>query len=234
MACKLVAYYRVSTTKQGESGLGLEAQQTDVHRHVEQTGCDLIASYTEVETGKKHSLDNRPALRKAIAHAKRSKATLVVAKLDRLLRSTVVHSLLKTSGVNFVACDNPYANELTIDILAAVAEDEVRRISARTKAALAAYKQRGGVLGAARPECRGNLSDAARAKGTALAAAARARNATEAYADLLEYIVELFEDSSSLREIAATLNGEGHTTRRGRPWNPMQVKRVLERADSAV
>lgn len=234
MACKLVAYYRVSTTKQGQSGLGMEAQQSDVERHVEQSACDLIASYTEVETGKKHSLDNRPALRKAIAHAKRSKATLVVAKLDRLVRSTVVCSLLKTSGVRFVACDNPNANELTIDILAAVAEDEVRRISARTKAALAAYKARGGVLGAARPECRGNLSEAARAKGTRLAADARIRNAREAYSDLLDYMVELAEDGSSLREIAAALNAEGHTTRRGMPWNPMQVKRILERAESAV
>lgn len=233
MHCKLVAYYRVSTAKQGESGLGLEAQEADVVRHLEHTGCELIASYREIETGTKHGLDNRPALRKAIAHAKRSRATLVVAKLDRLLRSTVVANLLKTSGVRFVACDQPNANELTIDILAAVAEDECRRISARTKAALQAYKARGGVLGGARSECRRNLNEAARAKGTHLAAAARTRNAVEAYSDIADYMKELSDDGMSLREIAADLNEQGQTTRRGKPWNPMQVGRVLARIETA-
>ena len=104
---------------QGRSGLGLEAQEADVAAHVEREGCELIASYMETETGKKHTIDNRPALCKAIAHARRSRAILVVAKLDRLLRSTVVRSMLKTSSVKFVACDDPHANELTIDILAA-------------------------------------------------------------------------------------------------------------------
>ncbi len=147
----MIAYYRVSTERQGRSGLGLEGQEAAVAEHVASAGCDLIAAYTEVETGKKHDLVNRPELRKAVAHAKRSKAVLVVAKLDRLLRSTVVRSTLKTSGVRFIACDNPHANELTIDILAAVAEDEVRRISERTKAALAAAKARGTALGGSRP-----------------------------------------------------------------------------------
>lgn len=102
------------------AGLGIEAQKADVMAHVERDGCELIAEYTEHETGKKHSLDNRPELKKAIAQAKRARAILVVAKLDRLLRSTVVRTMLKTSGVRFIACDNPHANELTIDILAAV------------------------------------------------------------------------------------------------------------------
>lgn len=231
MACKYVAYYRVSTDKQGANGLGMDAQRADVARHVAASGCDIIAEYVEVETGKKHGLDNRPQLRKAIAHAKRSSAILVVAKLDRLVRSTVVCSLLKTSGVKFIACDNPHANALTIDILAAVAEDEVRRISARTKAALAAYKARGGALGAQRPECRENLSASARAKGTRLAAAARTRYAIEAYADLADYVRELSDDGLSLRAIADDLNQQGQTTRRGKPWNPMQVSRVLARFD---
>lgn len=224
----MVAYYRVSTSRQGKSGLGLEAQETAVNAHVQGRRCELIASYTEVETGKKHSLDNRPALKKAVAHAKRSKAVLVVAKLDRLLRSTVVRMLLKTSGVQFVACDNPDANELTIDILAAVAENEVREISKRTKAALAAYKARGGKLGAALPQCN-TLTQEARKRGAQAAGAAVKQRADEAYADIADDIRKMCRDGLSLRGIASRLNLEGHTTRRGMPWNPMQVRRVLQR-----
>src|SRR5690242_13878194 len=109
MQCKMVGYHRVATDAQGRSGLGLEAQQEAVRQHVDRHGCSLIASNTEIETGKKDSLDNRPELRKAIAHAKRSGATLVVAKLDRLTRSVAVLSMLQSSGVDFVACDNPHA-----------------------------------------------------------------------------------------------------------------------------
>lgn len=225
----MIAYYRVSTTRQGQSGLGLEAQKSDVHDHLLRSECELIGEYVEVETGKKHGLDNRPELKKAIAQAKRAKAVLVVAKLDRLLRSTVVRTMLKTSGVRFVACDNPHANELTIDILAAVAEDEVRRISARTKAALAAYKARGGKLGASLEQCR-NLTDAARRKGAKAAAITHARNADDAYHDVIELIVEMSEAGQSLRQIAAELNTSGFTTRRGFGWNPVQVRRVLDRS----
>jgi DNA invertase Pin-like site-specific DNA recombinase len=227
---KIICYYRVSRKSQGESGLGLEAQEADVLSFAQRNDCDLIRSYREIETGTKHSLDNRPELRKAIAHAKRSGATLVVAKLDRLLRSTVVCNLLKTSGIQFIACDNPHANALTIDILAAVAEDEGRRISQRTKAALAAFKARGGVLGARRPECRGNLSAAARAKGIRAAAAARTLKARESYSDILEQMVTLRKNGHSLRDIARVLNGDGHTTRRGRAWSASQVARVLTMA----
>lgn len=227
---KIIAYYRVSTRQQGESGLGLEAQEADVRTFAHRNGCDIIRAYREVETGTKHSLDNRPELRKAVAHAKRSGAVLVVAKLDRLLRSTVVCNLLKTSGIQFIACDNPHANALTIDILAAVAEDEGRRISQRTKAALAAYKARGGVLGARRAECRANLSAAARAKGIRTAAVARTDKAREAYADILEQMVTFRSRGLSLRDIAQCLNDDAHTTRRGKPWNASQVARVLAMA----
>jgi len=224
----MVAYYRVSTDKQGRSGLGIEAQKAAVAAHVSEAGCELTGEYSELETGKKHTLDNRPALCKAIAHAKRSKAILVVAKLDRLLRSTVVRSMLKTSGVRFVACDNPYANELTIDILAAVAEDEVRRISERTKAALAAYKARGGRLGASLKQCR-NLTQKAREKGAKAAGKAVARKAEEAYSDIIDDVRAMSDKGLSLRQIAAGLNELGHTTRREKPWNPVQVQRLLER-----
>jgi DNA invertase Pin-like site-specific DNA recombinase len=222
----MVAYYRVSTDRQGRSGLGLEGQEAAVAAHADAQGRDLIATYTEVETGTRHNLDNRPELRKAIAHAKRSKALLVVAKLDRLLRSVAVLSMLQTSGVEFICCDNPHANRLTIQILAAVAEDEARRVSDRTKAALAAYKARGGKLGASLAQCR-NLSDAARRKGAKKAAETHSRNAAEAYADIAGQLRSRRAAGASLRDIAKELNTTGHSTRRGKAWNAMQVARVL-------
>ena len=141
---KLVAYYRVSTRKQGESGLGLEAQQLCVGDFARYGQHAVIAAYQEIETGKR---SDRPELARAIAHARRAKATLVIAKLDRLARNVHFLSGLMESRIEFVCCDNPHANRLTLHILAAVAEDEARRISERTKAALAAYKARGGKLG---------------------------------------------------------------------------------------
>ena len=229
MTCKMVGYFRVSTKKQSDSGLGLAAQEMDVRRHVDANGCDLLATYTEVETGKKHDLDNRPALLKAIAHTKRSKAVLVVAKLDRLLRSTVVRSMLKTSGVSFVACDNPHANEFTIDILAAVAEEEVRQISKRTRAALAGLKREGVKLGSHRPECANNLKPDAAQRGRAKGAERKRTLADEAYADLAEMLKTSRAAGLSLRAIATELNAQGETTRTGRPWSATQIKRVLDR-----
>jgi DNA invertase Pin-like site-specific DNA recombinase len=222
---KFVAYFRVSTDRQGKSGLGLEGQRAAVLQHVGAAG-ELIAEYTEIETGKRDSLDNRPELRRALAHARRSQATLVVAKLDRLTRSVAVTSLLHQSRVDFVCCDNPYANRLTIQILAAVAEDEARRISERTKAALAAYKARGGVLGATRPESR-NLTIGARKRGALASATRRGALMVEAYEDIAPQMHTLRASGRSLRGIAQALNVDGHTTRRGRAWNAAQVARVL-------
>ena len=222
---KFVAYFRVSTDRQGKSGLGLEGQRAAVVQHIGAAD-ELIAEYMEIETGKRDSLKNRPELRRALAHARRSKATLVVAKLDRLTRSVAVTSLLHQSNVDFVCCDNPYANRLTIQILAAVAEDEARRISERTKAALAAYKTRGGILGATRPQCR-NLTPDARRRGALASLAKRAKLTVNAYEDVAAQLRALRSSGRSLRQIAQVLNGDGHTTRRGRPWNPIQVARVL-------
>ena len=146
------------TRKQGESGLGLEAQQACVADFARYGQHQIIAAYQEVETGKRA---DRPELAKAIAHSKRTKATLIIAKLDRLARNVHFLSGLMESRVDFVCCDNPHANRLTLHILAAVAEDEARRISERTKAALAAYKARGGRLGTP-----GNLTSEAGRRGT--------------------------------------------------------------------
>jgi DNA invertase Pin-like site-specific DNA recombinase len=222
----MVAYLRVSTDKQGRSGLGIEAQAAAVAQHIRLAGCELLATYTEVETGTKDRLENRPELRKAIAHAKRCKGTLVVAKLDRLARSVAVTSMLHQSNVDFVCVDNPSANRLTVQILSAVAEAEARAISERTKAALAAYKGRGGLLGASLPQCR-NLSQEDRLKGAKSAAETHKRNAAEAYVDVAEEMRALRASGRSLREIASLLNADGQTTRRGKSWNAMQVKRVL-------
>jgi DNA invertase Pin-like site-specific DNA recombinase len=221
----IIGYLRVSTKGQGESGLGLEAQRAAVGGYARQTGAHVAAWYTEVESGK---LADRPELARALAHARRSKATLVVAKLDRLARNVAFLSALMDSTVPFVACDNPHANRLTLHILAAVAEAEALAISQRTKAALAAYKARGGKLGAELPQCR-NLTAAAVAKGNARSAESRARMAREAYADLAPLMRELRDKGLSLQAIAEELNRQGHTTRRGLPWNAVQVSRVLER-----
>jgi DNA invertase Pin-like site-specific DNA recombinase len=224
MATAIVGYLRVSTKGQGESGLGIEAQRAAVEAYGRQNGVGFIHWYTEVESGK---LADRPELAKALAHARRSKATLVVAKLDRLARNVAFLSALMDSKVPFVACDNPHANRLTLHILAAVAEAEAVAISQRTKAALAAYKARGGKLGGQLPQCR-NLTAEATAKGRERSAEARAEAAAEAYADLAPMLAELRGKGLSLAAIAADLNAKGHTTRRGRPWNPVQVARVLE------
>jgi DNA invertase Pin-like site-specific DNA recombinase len=230
---EIIAYYRVSTKQQGDSGLGLDAQKTAVETYAKQAGARILASYREVESGK---LAERPELARALAHARRSKATLVVAKLDRLARNVAFLSALMRSGVDFVCCDNPHANKLTIHILAAVAEDEAERISARTKAALQAAKARGVKLGSARPNHWKGKEEARRAglaRGRAVAAKVISRNAAEAYADLLPTMKAWRTQGMTLGGIAGRLNNEGHTTRKGKPWNPVQVARVLERAKEA-
>jgi DNA invertase Pin-like site-specific DNA recombinase len=222
----MVAYLRVSTDKQGRSGLGIEAQAASVADHVRRAGCQLVATYTEVETGTKDCLENRPELRKAIANAKRCRGILVVAKLDRLSRSVAVTSALHQSGVEFICVDNPSANRLTVQILAAVAEAEARATSERTKAALKAYKARGGLLGASMPQCR-NLTQEARRKGAKAAGEAHHRNFIQAYADVADQINDLRRTGSSLRSICAVLNATGQSSRRGKTWTPTQVTRVL-------
>lgn len=225
---KLIAYLRVSTKQQGASGLGIEGQRTAVENYAKQTGAEVAFWYTEVESGKR---TDRPELGKALSHARRIKAVLVVAKLDRLSRNVRFLANLLESNVEFVACDNPAANKLTLHVLAAVAEAEATAISARTKAALQAYKDRGGKLGADLPQCR-NLTPEARTKGAQAAGEAASRAANEAYSDLLPLVHRLRNEGKTLQAIAATLNDEGHTTRRGKSWNHVQVLRLLARAEN--
>src|SRR5216683_3827721 len=185
MPGKIIAYFRVSTKQQGASGLGLEGQQAAIEAYARQTGARIAAGYVEVESGK---IADRPELAKALAHARRSKATLCVAKLDRLSRNVEFLAKVMNSNAEFVACDNPAANRLTLHILAAVAEAEAKAISERTKAALAAAKARGTLLGSARPgHWDGNeqarLAGLEKARG--MAVKVRQAKAAEAYTDLL-------------------------------------------------
>ena len=145
---KFVSYYRVSTERQGQSGLGLEAQKEAVNRWLGTNQHELVSEHVEIESGRR---DDRPELAAAIKDAKKAGATLVIAKLDRLARDIYTISRLMRSGVKFVAVDNPHANELTVHLLAVMAEHEAKQISERTKAALKAAKARGVKLGASNP-----------------------------------------------------------------------------------
>jgi DNA invertase Pin-like site-specific DNA recombinase len=225
----LIAYYRVSTDKQERSGLGLEGQEAAVKKHAEIHGAEILRGYTEVETGKR---SDRPQLAEALADCRLSQAVLCIAKLDRLSRNVHFLAGLMDSKVEFVCCDNPNATRLTLHILAAVAEDETRRISERTKAALAAYKARGGKLGSKRRGAH-RLTGGANPKAAKRAGEVAAANADAAYVGVAKLMQELKSQGLSLRAIAARLNKKGHKTRRGKPWSPTQVKRVLERAKPA-
>ncbi len=219
-----VAYYRVSTDKQGRSGLGLEAQREAVSRHVTSAGGRIVAEFQEVESGKRK---DRPEIAKALAASRVRRAILVIAKLDRLARNVAFVSGLMESGVEFVACDNPYATRLTIHILAAVAEHEREMISQRTKAALAAAKVRGTKLG--NPRLR--QQPASREMALAATAIRSARSRAHA-ADVLPYIQAAKRaGAESISEIGAALTARGiPTPRGGTVWKHAQVQRILARA----
>src|SRR5262249_29946080 len=142
---KFIAYYRVSTARQGRSGLGLAAQRKAVEDYLNGGRWRLLAEYTEVESGK--GADNRPQLQKALQHAKVTGATLVIAKLDRLSRNAAFLLALGDAGIKFVAADLPEANPLVVGVMAVIAEHEREAISKRTKEALQAAKRRGVMLG---------------------------------------------------------------------------------------
>lgn len=218
---KFISYLRVSTQRQGRSGLGLEAQREAVTGFLNGGNWKLIQEVVEVESGKN---SDRPELAKALSLCRIHRATLLVAKLDRLARNVAFISALMESGVKFVAVDLPQANELTVHIMAAMAEYEAKAISARTKAALAAAKARGTQLGG----LRWDLSSVSH-KGRKAALKAR-RKAQERYAqDVLPVIEEKQRlGATSLRQIAAALNEDGTPAPRGGQWSAVQVQRVLK------
>jgi DNA invertase Pin-like site-specific DNA recombinase len=209
-ATSYVAYYRVSTDRQGQSGLGLEAQTAAVARIAAR--CPVVAEYTEIESGKQHA--NRPQLLAALADAKRRKAGLIIAKLDRLARNVHFISGLMESGVEFIAADMPEANRLTVHILAAVAEHEREMTSQRTKDALAAAKKRGTKLG--NPKWEASL---ARARGV--------KNPSKPASQLLELMRHHRSAGESLRAIARRLNVLGLKTPKGSDWYASTVRNAI-------
>jgi DNA invertase Pin-like site-specific DNA recombinase len=218
---KVLGYIRCSTTRQSESGLGLEAQQAAIEGYCRSNGYELLDVFTEVESGRKN---DRPILRKAIARTKVVRGLLVIAKLDRLARSVAFISQLMEQ-VDFRACDYPDKDPFMLHIRAAVAEEEARKISQRTKDALAAYKARGGRLGAAHAAGhRITLQEASKG------AQRTATIAREANAEATAIATELRTGGMSLPSIAAELDARGIATRTGKSWNAMQVLRLLRRA----
>jgi len=214
MGKAFVTYQRVSTDKQGRSGLGLEAQASAVASYVSSVGGEVSGAFVEVESGRR---DDRPELAKALAACRKLKATLLIAKLDRLARNVHFISGLMESGVEFCAVDMPHANRLTVHILAAVAEHEREMISARTKAALAAARARGVKLGSPDPL---RLS----AEGVATVRA----NASARAANVLPIIDAVRASGAvTLRQIAAALNARGIKTARGGAWHSGTVSRLL-------
>ncbi len=215
---RFVSYFRVSTVRQGLSGLGLEAQQKAVADYLNGGNWTVLASFTEVESGRKA---DRAELAKALAHCRLTGATLVIAKLDRLARDAYFLLGLQQSGVEFVAADMPFANRLTVGIMALVAEEEAKAISARTKAALAASKARGRKLGGWRggPAVDGTLG-----------AAATVRQA-DVFADSVRPMILVLQAGSlSLGAIAARLTAQGIKTARGGTWEATTVRNLLARA----
>jgi DNA invertase Pin-like site-specific DNA recombinase len=222
---RFVAYYRVSTARQGRSGLGLEAQRVAVQEHL--GGGRLLQDFTEIESGKR---SDRPQLLRALAACRLHRATLVIAKLDRLARNVAFISNLMEAGVDFIAADMPQANRLTVHVLAAIAEHEAAAISQRTKVALARAKARGTRLGGDR----GNLPRVAKAGAKASAASRKATAAARAR-DLAATVNDLRRGgAASLREIAEGLNEREITAPRGGPWQAGQVARVLQLVDTAT
>lgn len=218
---KFVSYLRVSTERQGASGLGMEAQRKAVDDYLNGGRWSLVAEYVEVESG---GNDDRPKLAEALARCRLHNATLVIAKLDRLSRDAHFLLGLKKAGVGFVCADMPEANELTIGVLAVVAQHERKMISARTKAALAAAKASGKQLGGDR----GNLadvSDVGRSNSITTRRALAARRNTD-IAPIINQIRTT--GASTLRQIAAELNERGIPCARGGSWTGAQVKRVVD------
>lgn len=233
---KAVAYYRVSTAAQGRSGLGLDAQKAAVADLARQRDLTLLAEFTEVESGKRN---DRPTLARALHHAKITNAVLVIAKLDRLSRNAAFLLTLRDSGVRFLAADVPDANDLTIGVLAVIAQAEREAISRRTKEALAAIKQKidGGEIHVSARSGRavsrlGNPTGAAalgRHCGDLTSARIAKRNLVLRYRQELACVVESIKAAghSSAYAIAAELNRRGIASPRNGKWYPSTTMALL-------
>lgn len=221
---KFIAYYRVSTKGQGESGLGLDGQKAAVMQYLNGGRWSLVQEVEEIESGKRN---DRPKLAEALRLCRIYNAKLLIAKLDRLARNVHFISSLMESGVRFVAVDMPEATDMTIHILASVAQGEAKAISDRTRTALAAAKKRGTVLGGLRRN-----SAKIHKLGNVKSAKVRQERALKRANDLLPAIDQArVEGAVTLRDIAAFLNEKGISTpRETGVWSAAQVKRVLDRA----
>lgn len=219
---QFVTYFRVSTARQGASGLGLDAQRQTVAQYLSGSARTVLAEFVEVETGKgSNALEKRPELRRALELCRKSGATLLIAKLDRLARNVHFVSGLMESKVKFVACDLPEANQLTIHIMAAFAEHEARRISERTRDALAAAKARGVVLGATGPA---NLKRNNRQR----------LEAANAFQQRLMPVLNGFVARGlSRRAMVDQLNALNIKAPRGGMWSLVQVQRIVKACDLA-
>jgi DNA invertase Pin-like site-specific DNA recombinase len=219
---KAIVYLRVSTERQGRSGLGLEAQRDTIARFAAAEGLDLIEEFVEVETGKgADALDRRPKLAAALALARKEKCSVIVAKLDRLSRDVHFISGLMANGISFIVAELPGADSFTLHLYAALAEKERKMISERTKAALAVKKVQGVKLGN-----RTNLAEA-QAKGVASTKAS-----ADAFAMNVLPVIEQVKalGVTSYHGIAAALNVRGVRTARGGTWQATTVRKIILRA----
>ena len=208
---RFVTYFRVSTDRQGRSGLGLEAQRAAAGQFLVGRPGTIVAEFVEVESGGK---DDRPKLKEAFAACRASKATLLIAKLDRLARSVAFIANLMDGNTDFVACDMPSAGRFVLHIMAAVAEHERQTIGERTKAALAMAKTRGTILGV---------------NGSLLARVNRER--AQQFASTIRPFLDAARDTgaTTTRQIASYLQDAGVKPREGERWHPNTVARVLKR-----
>ena len=216
MTGKFVAYFRVSTTKQGIDGLGMDAQRNAIRNYLNGGDWKLLAEFAEVESGKRK---DRPELTNAVALCRKESATLLIAKLDRLARNAAFLLNLRDSGVDFIATDMPHADKFTVGIMALVAEKERDLISQRTRDGLAAARRRGIKLGNPRPA------------GALKAAHAVSMVRADVYAESIRHIVQEIKAAhvTTLRGIAQCLNARGFKTPNGKMFKPQSVKNLIER-----
>jgi DNA invertase Pin-like site-specific DNA recombinase len=221
---RFVSYLRVSTQQQGMSGLGLEAQRAAVTEYLNGGNWTLVQEVVEVESGKRN---DREALGRALRMCRQQKAKLIIAKLDRLARNVAFIANLMESGVEFVAVDMPQANSFTVHIMAAVAEQEAKAISHRTKVALQAAKERGTKLGGRRVSAERFAEIGVQAR---IANTARAAKTVAALAPVIREIRA--GGAVTLRAMAAELNMRFVEAPRGGQWSAVQVMRVLNRREA--